>query len=396
LLLLARVAVFLVLLAAASEVWLRTVTPAASRPVLHQEAGSTMRVFDPGVLGEGVQTDGRLAHRVGRWRVNNDGWLSAVDYVSASERSRPLVAVFGDSFVEALMTDVSEHVDTYLSGLLTDTDVYGFGRSGWYLEQYVATARYARERYAPDLLVVFINAGDIEKSVRETYAIPPAASLWQISNADGRFTEVAPTPQPFSADWKTRLALRSAIVRYLVFNAEVRLPGMANQAPTEPVAQAASSAEAPDPESWRELLPAADYMVSLLCEENPGTPVLFVFSDHDADLRYLTAEELKSTPPFPDALAVQAASQEHPQCLCLDLRPVFSSDWAQNHRTFEAGDGRHWNGYANKLVAEAVAEFIARQNLLGGSWPLAVIRSTAASCTAARRIPRDRSDRRLP
>lgn len=63
LLFLLRLAVFLVVLVAVSEVWLRTVTPAAERPILRQDAGSTMRVFDPGVVEAGLNTWGLLAER---------------------------------------------------------------------------------------------------------------------------------------------------------------------------------------------------------------------------------------------------------------------------------------------------------------------------------------------
>ena len=194
-----RVVVFLLVFAALAEVWLRTVTPASEVPLSYQDARSMIFRFDPSGPREGLYTVGRLARRGGNWRVNNAGWISAVDYVPATKRDRPLVALFGDSYIEGFLTDVDQHVDTYLQEVLKPvSDVYAFGLSGWYLEQYVAASRYAASLYQPDLLVIFIDGGDVSDSVRENGVVSP--DLWQITANGGRFAEVPPTeiytPEP--------------------------------------------------------------------------------------------------------------------------------------------------------------------------------------------------------
>jgi hypothetical protein len=356
-----RVAVFLVVLVASAEVLLRTVVPACEMPFLYQDAVGTMIMrFDPSVQQNGRWTDGRLARNGGDWRINNAGWNSTVDYVAAAARKRPMVALFGDSFIEGFPTNVDQHVDAYLEGTLSPaSDVYAFGQSGWYLEQYVATSRYVAENFKPAVLVIFIDEEDVSDSVRETKEAP--SNWWQITETAGGFAEVPPK-EIYTPTRRARLSRMSAIANYLRYNAKVALPGMRTVAIAKPPAAGAGSSR-PTTDNGRALLPAADHMVSQLCAENPGAQIVFVAHGD----RYLSAQELRDTPLFPDALAIKDACIGRPQCHFLDLRPVFSRDWAAHRRSFEAGDGSHWNAYGNRLVAEAVARFIQDEHLLDGS-----------------------------
>jgi len=355
------VVVFVLLFSAVAEVWLHTVTPASESPLSFQDTSAMIIRFDLSGPREGLFTVGRLARKGGQWRVNNTGWNSAVDYVPAAESERPLIALFGDSYIEGMLTDVDRHIDVYMQGLLKPPcNVYSFGGSGWYLEQYLATSRYVASRYGPDLLVIFIGGGDVFDSVRENGVV--SSNLYQISETENRFVEVAPT-EIYSQSRVARLAKKSAIVNYLRYNAKLRLPGMRNAAIPEPATGASEAGGGAGPASadaWRKLLPAADYMVGQLVAQHPGTPIIFVsYGD-----RYLPVEAVGETKLFADALAVQEASAGHPQCYFFDLRLAFSQDWAAHQRRFEAADGAHWNSYANRLVAETLAGFIEDNHLL--------------------------------
>lgn len=83
-------------------------------------------------------------------------------------------------------------------------------------------------------------------------------------------------------------------------------------------------------------------------------PSVFAFVDHEPLLRYLFPEEVSRIPLSADALAIQVACQGRSQCFTLDLRPAFARDCQANGRPFEALDGKHWNGYANGVVAEGL------------------------------------------
>jgi hypothetical protein len=365
---LVRVAVFALMFGGVAEVWLRTVMPACEVPLMYQEQPATIYRFDPHRSTSGLFTVGRRCRRGGEWRVNNAGWNSNVDYASGAERQRPLVALFGDSFIEAFLTDADEHIDAYLPSLLPGSDSYAFGLSGCYLEQYVAESRYAEERYQPDVLVIFIDRADVSDSLREGGTLSPF--WWQIGARGASFEELPPTAVK-TVTLKTLLARESALVRYLRYNAKLTLPGMPNGGVLQPGAGREASgdgagAPAPADDAWKGLLPAADFMVGRLCAQHPGTPIIFIAYSDSHDDRYLTEEDVARRPLFPDGRAVEAACVDRPQCSFVDLRYAFSRDWAEHHVRFESADGDHWNAYGNRLVARAIADVITQNDLLPG------------------------------
>jgi hypothetical protein len=361
---LVRVAVFALVFGAVAEIWFRTVMPACEMPDLYQQQPATIYRFDPYQSTVGLYTVSRLCRHAGWWRINDAGWNSTVEYLSAAKRKRPLVALFGDSYIEGLLSDADKHVDAYLPKMLPGTDSYAFGVSGWYLEQYVAVSRYARERFQPDVLVIFIGGGDVSDSLRSNGVVEPY--WWQIGPRGASFEELSPTAVK-TVTRKVRLAKMSAVLRYLRYNARLTLPGMPNAGVSQPGAEGgapgeggAAGAVGPTDSAWRNLVPAADYMVGLLCVEHPGTPIVFVFEGD----RYLPPQAVAGAPVSADVSAVRQACRTRSQCFVLDLRPVFSRDWAANHRSFEAADGAHWNAYANRLVAGALARFVTDRGLL--------------------------------
>jgi hypothetical protein len=324
--------------------------------------------YDPLRFTQGASTFGRLCVGSTRWSINNAGWNSAEDYTSASESGRPLVALFGDSYIEAFQTDPEQHVDAVLQRMLPGTSAYAFGFSAWYLEQYVAVARYARQRFQPDVIVIFTDQGDVSDSIRENGVVSPFS--WQIASLGGSFVQVPPT-EVYVATIKSRLAKRSALVNYLRYNARLALPGMNNAAVAQPTidlgsadglqpATAGSGTQTPADARWRTLLPAARYMVQTVCQENPGTPI--IFASHGE--RYLAPSEVASAPLSADARAVREACAGNNQCSFLDLRSSFSIDWAEHGVRFESADARHWNAYANRVVARTLADFITKNSLL--------------------------------
>lgn len=372
-----RVAVFLLVFGVLAEVSLRTVIPASQTPLSYQQEPSTVFRYDPHGPTAGHISHGRLCRDPSRWHVNAAGWNSEAAYQAAASRGRPLVALFGDSYIEGFYTDVDEHVDTYLPEMLPGTDSYAFGRSAWYLEQYVAASRYARERFAPDVLVVFIGRDDVSDSLRENGT--PSPYLWQIA-ADGPSFEEVPPTDVYASGRKARMAKESALIGYLRYNAKLALPGMRGGSVAEPEAEAApeaaeaapaaplesggaGSAEAEADDAWRDLLPAAEFMIDRLLADHPDTPVVFVAHSD----RYLPPEDIAGAPLFPDARAVQEAVRARPQCSFVDLRYAFSRDWAAHGVRFEAADGSHWNAYANRLVARTIADAITERGLLAGS-----------------------------
>ena len=149
-----------------------------------------------------------------------------------------MIALFGDSYIEGFLTDVDQHVDAYLPQHAARHCAYAFGVSGWYLEQYVAVARYVHARFQPDVLVIFIDDGDVTDSLRENGVSSPF--WWQIGARGSRSRSFRPL-RVYTVSRKRSLAKKSALVDYLRYNAGLTLPGMRNAGVAQPAARGRSA-----------------------------------------------------------------------------------------------------------------------------------------------------------
>ncbi|HEY9182375.1 MAG TPA: SGNH/GDSL hydrolase family protein, partial [Gammaproteobacteria bacterium] len=149
------------------EVVFRTAIPAAARPQAFFDATTSIWKLDRSVQAEGLATIGKLAQQRARWRINNEGWNSPIDY--ATEKSRSRVAVIGDSYVEALQVDIERSYPNLLASELGSAwEVYAFGVSGAPLSQYLHMARYVVARFSPDVLVLNLVHNDFTESYADT------------------------------------------------------------------------------------------------------------------------------------------------------------------------------------------------------------------------------------
>jgi hypothetical protein len=352
----ARFAFFLIVLAIVAEVFFRTIVPATSVPAAYMGAHDEIFRFDATWTTSGVVTHGRFGLRRGAWRVNNAGWNSMFDYSPASQKVRPRVALLGDSFIEGFPTDVDQHVDSYLyKNAGGRADVYAFGRSGWYLAQYVALSRYVDTEFAPDTFVIFLNYHDLQDSLRENGVKTPYA--YQITQDGAGFRELKP-PVHFVLSKRSRLLRRSAIVRYVRGNLGItwgQKDAIIEDANLRPAAPAASAEARVTPLVQR----ATDYMIDRLVAEHPDSQFVFVV---DTDRRRIYAGEPVGDRAEFDALV--RAARGHPTVHVLDLDPVFRRAYARDHRRFDGADGTHWDPYGNRVVAQAVYDDLTARGLL--------------------------------
>ena len=154
--------------------------------------------------------------------VNNAGFHSDVDYEAGAPG--PLLAVVGDSFVEALMVSYRRTCAGRLATMLEPAArVYSFAMSGASLGQYLAYARYARDAFGPRGLVFVVVDNDYhddrrDRRLRATYRAYPGFHHF-VDHGDGRLV-LARTD--FAPGLAYRLARRSALLRYLDQNLKLR------------------------------------------------------------------------------------------------------------------------------------------------------------------------------
>jgi hypothetical protein len=151
--------------------------------------------------------------------INNAGFVNDRDYDAGDKR--PLLAVIGDSYVEAVMVPNNETFYGRLADQLGEHGrLYSFGVSGAPLSQYLIWAQHAARIYRPSGMVFVIVGNDFDESLLATNA-KPGFHLYA-KGADGILTLKRADYHPGIL----RNVIRaSALARYLLFNLKVhRLP----------------------------------------------------------------------------------------------------------------------------------------------------------------------------
>jgi len=144
--------------------------------------------------------------------VNNDGWVNNQDY-RVSEYP-PLVAVIGDSQIEAQMVPYAQTVHGRLATLFEGKlRFYSFGASGAPLSQYLVWARYAVSKFKARALVINVVSDDFDYSRIEYKSAP---GFWYYApQPDG---ELHLQLVEFHPGVMMTLVRHSALLRYLAIN----------------------------------------------------------------------------------------------------------------------------------------------------------------------------------
>jgi hypothetical protein len=143
--------------------------------------------------------------------VNNYGFLNDQNY--STEDKSPLLAIIGDSYVEAAQVENKNSMHGILSQKAVGKGrIYSFGASGSPLSTYLAYANYATKEFNANALVFIIVGNDFDESLTKYKNAP---GFHYFSGASDRLDLVRKDYQPTLIK---RLSRQSALIRYLVFN----------------------------------------------------------------------------------------------------------------------------------------------------------------------------------
>ncbi len=147
--------------------------------------------------------------------VNNAGFVN--DQVYDAKDSSPLLAVIGDSFVEALMVPYGETIHGRLAKAVAESGrVYSFGFSGAALSQYLAWAQYATREYDPDGLIFVVVGNDFDQSLTKYDSAPGFHHYAMTENG-----ELSLDRSDYEPGFFRPVVYQSALLRYLIFNLKV-------------------------------------------------------------------------------------------------------------------------------------------------------------------------------
>jgi hypothetical protein len=159
-----------------------------------------------------LYSHGALLTNVNRGHVNNYGFVNDQDYQPGD--AHPLLAVIGDSYIEAGMVPYPLTLQGRLAAQQSgNRRVYSFGASGSSLLDYLYYAIYARQRFGAEWLVINIVGNDFDEMLLR-YKQSPAFHYFT-EQADG---SLSPMLMEYHPSWPRTVMRHSALVRYVVFN----------------------------------------------------------------------------------------------------------------------------------------------------------------------------------
>jgi hypothetical protein len=297
---------------------------------------------------------------VNRGHVNNAGFINDQDY--RQDDPLPLLAVVGDSMIEAAMVSYPDTVHGRLAKALDGkARVYSFAAAGAPLSQYLIWARHAVQAYGAQALIINVVGNDFDES-HAAYAAYPG--FWHYApDAD---QQLRLRPVEYHPSLLGRVAVSSALGRYLIFNVKIgvawkNLKQILFSAPPSPAPQYAgnTSAEA-GAVRMRNSLQALDAFFRDLPSYAalPPARILFVVDGH----RYPEVAAASADSFFDQmrkAFLEKAAALGY---ATIDLDPHFFAHHRRTGERIEFLRDAHWSSVGHAVAFDAVmsSPFLAR------------------------------------
>ena len=304
---------------------------------------------------------------VNKVRINNYGFVNDQDY--DPEAATPLMAVIGDSYVEAAHVPYAATLYGRLAAAVgLRGRVYSFASSGSALSQYLAYAQFARERFRPDAVTVVVIANDFDESLMEYSSDPGFHYLKR--TASGAYTlELV----PYQPSWLHRFLRSSALVRYVHGNGFVDVAwrhirtALSGEAPRF-VGNVAAEVDLPRLKKSQE---AVDHFLQTLPRYSgvPSERIVLVVDGERPQL--YDAQQLREvqTSYFAQMRSYLIAHAEPLGYKVVDMQPRFVARHARDGTRFEWPIDAHWNGSGHEEAAKAVAETGVLERVSGSGAP---------------------------
>jgi len=289
---------------------------------------------------------------VNRGHVNNDGFVNNQDYTDADPR--PLLAIVGDSYVEAAMVPYAETMQGRLAAEVGDTGrVYSFGGSGAPLSQYIVWAAYAAQKYRPRGIVIVVVGNDFDESLLKYKATP--AHHYFAEQPDGKLELQRVDFHPLLG---SGLLSHSALARYVLLNLQAinlvfRIESWFSGKPK--AAYVANTSNSLDParvEDSRRVIPA--FLEELL--RRTGLPPDRLLLVVDGIRPELYAGETAGRDSYFGIMRSELMAAARSRGIeVIDMQTVFAAAYGKDKQRFEFPDDGHWSSHGHEIAARAIA-----------------------------------------
>lgn len=282
---------------------------------------------------------------------NNYGFINNQEYDPKGEG--PLIAVIGDSYVEAAMVEYGKTFHGRLAQLLEGQwRVYSFGISGAPLSQYLAQAAYASDVFHPEKMIFVIVGNDFDESLIEYKSSPGFHYFDQETDESLKLLRV-----DYQPSLTTSIFRNSKLAMYLITNVQIQhifANLMRSSKPGQHVGQTAANANTKRLSKSYKVVDAFFQHLpqySALSPEN----ILFVMDTMRPHL--YTAQGRKAAQgSFADIMRthfMQVARTKGYEVV--DMTPTFLNDFKRHGQRFEFERDGHWNNRGHEVVTQAIA-----------------------------------------
>lgn len=287
-------------------------------------------------------------------RTNNYGFFNDVDYDAAD--SSPLLAVIGDSYVEALQVRNSDALHGQLQQMASDVRIYSFGSSGSPLSNYLAYAKLATSTFSADMLVFVIVANDFDESLTKYKNSP---GMHYFSHTSDSWELVRRDYEPSAAKSFLR---PSALARYLFVNLQInqRFAQWRRELrqPDREEDYVGNTSARFSPERLADSKKVVDRFFAELPKQTGLSPDKILFVMDGMRPHIYDAESLEmATGSYFDLMRQYFAEVAEAQNYdVIDMQPVFIEEHAASNRRFEFPNNGHWNELGHAMAAREIGE----------------------------------------
>ena len=286
--------------------------------------------------------------------INNYGFVSDLEY-KPKDKS-PLIALVGDSYVEAAMVPWGESISGLLHKSKVDkARVYSFGTSGAPLSQYLALAEVSRNDFKPDAMVLLVVGNDFDESILGENSSRGNHYFKETPSGEFELTRLDYTPRGLYQTF-----LLSSLALYVNNNLLISGVSDVKKHLSAKIASegafAGNTSASLDSARVRKSKAVVDAFLKELPQRS-GLPyskiiiVLDAFRDHMNGVGDINAVNYFTE--MRKYLETQAVKNG---ISVIDLHPVFEEHYKKHKQPFEFPTDAHWNTTAHKLAAEAIAE----------------------------------------
>jgi len=284
-------------------------------------------------------------------KINNYGFVTDKFFQEKSTKNKPVIAVIGDSFVEALQVKNSDAFHAILDDKFENYDFYPIGISGSPLSQYLAFAKFAYNHFEPEVYIFLIFENDFDESFENVKKSP---GFHYFDDTTGlKLVDYQP-------GILTALARESAFMRYLFLDFKIRdqlsrlfSPTSANleisAQHSEAFLNIGRKANMKFLQGIKELSSNAQVII-LLDGDRTSIYSGLIDRDRNKDVNILLSELGESAKNIANVGVI-------------DLHNNFRDDYLKYGKKFDYNYDYHWNERGHSVAAQALSKEISRMSI---------------------------------